>query len=89
MIKEKIKEIIEKYYHEEEEYYSEFRYDDEENEFWMKKELEEFLKENRITYQINEEDGFDSPGYSNEFFALSYLDENGNLELETVVWEIF
>lgn len=40
MVKDIINGITEKYYNESEKYYSEYRYDEEENEFQMKKEIE-------------------------------------------------
>lgn len=91
-MKEKIEEIIEKYYHEDEEYYSSFRYEtieEDTKEFEMKKELKEYLNETGVIYKIHEEDGFDSPGYANEFLAIAYLDENNELQLHTVTLECF
>ena len=91
-MKEKIEEIIEKYYHEDEEYYSSFRYEtieEDTKEFEMKKELKEYLNETSVIYKIHEEDGFDSPGYANEFLAIAYLDENNELQLHTVTLECF
>lgn len=87
-IEDKIEEIINRYWRDFEEYYSRYRYDDKENEFEMDKEIEEFLKSNNITYKIAIENGFDSCGYSNEFFAVAYW-INGNLHLKTVVWEYY
>lgn len=88
-MKKEIEEIIERYYHKEEEYYSSVRYDEEENEFWMKDELEEYCKKNNIKYELIIEDGFDSPGYANEFLAIAYLDKKNVLQLKTVVFEWF
>lgn len=87
MIEEIISEIIEKYFDEKEEYYSEYRYDSEDNEFNMKKELEEALTEKGVKFIIGMEDGFSSPGYDNDFLAIAYIDENGSLGLETVLLE--
>lgn len=39
MIRELINQIIEKYYRDEEEYYSSYRYDEDDNEFGMKDEI--------------------------------------------------
>lgn len=96
-IKDKVKEIISKYYNKNKEYYKEyytkFRYekDDKSNEkeIYLKDELEKLFKENNIPYKISEEDGYDSPGYSNDFMAITYIDNNGNIELETIVFEFF
>lgn len=87
MVKEIISEIVEKYFKEDEEYYSEYRYDSEDNEFNMKKELEEALTEKGVKFIIEMEDGFFSPGYDNDFLAIAYINENGSLGLETVLLE--
>lgn len=44
MIKETIDKIIEKYYNETDECYNSLRYDDDDNEFFMKDEIENLLK---------------------------------------------
>lgn len=87
MIKDIINEITEKYWNVSEEYYSEYRYDSEENEFNMKNELEQALIEKGVNYIIKKEDGFSSCGYDNDFLAIAYIDENGSLGLETVLLE--
>lgn len=89
IMRKEIEEIIERYFDKEEEYYSSVRYDEEENEFWMKEELKEYCKKNNIKYELTIKDGIDSPGYENEFLAIAYLDENNVLQLETVVLECF
>ena len=43
MIKDKIEEIIKKYYHLSDDYYSEYRYDKNNIEYNIKDELEQFL----------------------------------------------
>lgn len=90
-MKEKIEEIIEKYVDEDcgREYYSGVRYDEEDNEFLIEDELKDFLNKNNVTYQLTKEYGFDSPGYSEDFLALAYLDESNQLQLETVILECF
>ena len=55
----------------------------------MKDELEEYCKKNNIKYELTIEDGFDSPGYANEFLAIAYLDKKNVLQLITVVFEWF
>lgn len=87
MIEKLIKEIIERYYKKSGEYYGEYRYDENNKEFNMKKELEEALTENGITFIIKKEEGFSSCGYDNDFLAIAYIDENGVLGLETVLLE--
>lgn len=86
MVKDIINEIKEKYYNESEEYYNECRYDEEENEFEMKKELEKALTEKGIKFIIKKQDGFSSCGYGNDFLAVAYI-ENGELGLETILLE--
>ena len=87
MVKDIITEILEQYYKEDEEYYGEYRYDDEENEFNMKEELEKALTEKGIKHIIKREDGFSSPGYDNDFLAVAYIEEDGSIGLETVLLE--
>ena len=87
MVKNIINEIIERYYRDDEGYYGLYRYDDEENEFNMKEELEKSLTEKGIKYVIKKEDGFSSPGYDNDFLAIAYMEEDGSIGLETVLLE--
>lgn len=86
MVENIINEIKQKYYNENEEYYSEYRYDEEDNEFEMKKELEKALNEKGINLIIKKQDGFSSCGYDNDFLAVAYI-ENGVLGLETILLE--
>lgn len=86
MVKDIINEIKEKYYNESEEYYSGYRYGEEENEFEMKKELEMALTEKGIKFIIKKQDGFFSCGYDNDFLAVAYI-ENEELGLETILLE--
>lgn len=86
MVKDIINEITEKYYNEREEYYSEYRYDEKENEFEMKQELEKALTDKGIKFIIKKQDGFSSCGYDNDFLAVAYI-ENGELGLETILLE--
>ena len=60
-MRKEIEEIIDRYFDKEEEYYSSVRYDEEENEFWMKEELKEYCKKNNIKYELTIKDGIDSP----------------------------
>lgn len=88
MIRELINQIIEKYYRDEEEYYSSFRYDEENHTFEMKDEIKEALTEKGATFQIEFENGFDSAGYGNDFLAIAYIETDGSLGLKTVLLEI-
>ena len=87
MIRKLIEEIIEKYYRDEEEYYSSFRYDEENHMVGMKDEIKEVLTEKGATFQIEFEDGFDSCGYCNDFLAIAYIETDGSLGLKTVLLE--
>lgn len=86
MVENFINEIKQKYHNESEEYYSEYRYDEEDNEFEMKKELEQALTEKGINFIIKKQDGFSSCSYDNDFLAVAYI-ENGVLGLETILLE--
>lgn len=86
MVIEIINEIKEKYYNEGEEYYSGYRYDNEDKEFEMEEEIHKALEKKGIKHAIEKEYGFDSPGYSNDFLAIAYI-ENGELGLETILLE--
>lgn len=88
MIRKLIEEIIEKYYRDEEEYYSGFRYDEENHMVEMKDEIKEALTEKGATFQIEFENGFDSAGYGNDFLAIAYIETDGSLGLKTVLLEI-
>ena len=86
-IKEKVNEIIEKYWHEDEKFYSQFRCDKyEENEFDMKDEIKEYFDSTGVPYAISFEDGFSSCGYDNDFLAVAWFC-NGKIELKTVLLE--
>lgn len=87
MVKNIINEVIEKYYKQDEEYYSQYRYDEEENEFNMEKELKSVLDEKGINYVIVMEDGFSSCSYDNDFLAVAYIEKDGTLGLITVLLE--
>lgn len=42
-----------------------------------------------IKFKIEEEEGFDSPGYAEDFMAIAFLDENDELQLLTVLFEYY
>ena len=88
MIKKLIEECIEKYYLDEEMYYSEDREDEKGDDISMKDELTEILTAKQVPFQISKEEGFYSPGYENSFLAVAFIDENGELCLSTVCLEI-
>lgn len=85
-VKEHLDEIIEKYWHEDDEFYSQFRYDEHENEFDMMDEIKEYFESTDVPYTIGFEEGFSSCGYDNDFLAVAWLC-NGKIELRTVLLE--
>ncbi|MGF7002426.1 putative radical SAM superfamily Fe-S cluster-containing enzyme [Lachnospiraceae bacterium PFB1-21] len=89
-IREKIESIIDKYWQEDEEYYSQYRYEgEEEKEFDIQKEVGEFLKNARgvTDCKIEFEEGFSSCAYDNDFLAICWIC-NGELDLLTVLLEV-
>lgn len=88
MIRELINQIIEKYYRDEEDYYSSSRYNEENHRVEMEDEIKEALTEKGATFQIEFENGFDSAGYGNDFLAIAYIETDGSLGLKTVLLEI-
>ena len=87
MIGEVINQIIEKYYRDEEEYFSSCRYNEENHSVEMEDEIKEALTKKGATFQIEYEDGVDSAGYSNDFLAIAYIETDGSLGLKTVLLE--
>lgn len=90
-VENKIDEIIEKYWHEDDAYYSSRR-ETEDEYFSMSDELKEFCESNGIDYEIQEVEGFDSPGYGINFLAIAFKINNGNnfgskMGLKTVALE--
>lgn len=90
-VENKVEEIVENYWYEDDECYSKYRYNENETEFSMVDELQEYMEKNNIDFKIFEENGFNSPGYSNDFMAIAYKVNNGNnygsqLGLKTVVF---
>lgn len=88
---EKIQEIIDRYYNQDEEYYSQYRYeecDGGEIEFDMKVEIEEYLKSVNAVYSISFEEGYSSCSYDNDFLAIAWLC-NGEIKMKTIVLETY
>lgn len=86
MIKEKINKVVENYYNETDECYNSLRYDDDDNEFFMKDEIENLLKEAEVYFRIETEIGFSNCGYDSEFLAAAWI-EDGKLNMCTVLME--
>ena len=87
MIRKLIEEIIEKYYRKSDEYYSRYREDEDGNDFEMDEEIKSALEEKGIQFEVGFEDGFSSPGYDNDFLAVTWIEADGTLELKTVLLE--
>ena len=91
-IAQELENIAKLYYKDDEEYYFGYRYDENDEEFNIRDELCKYLDEAKIDYQCNEEEGFDSCGFSENFLAIAYKVNNGNnfgseLGLFTIVLE--
>ena len=85
-IREKINEIIDRYYDDEEDRYSTCR-EDELEYYGMKDELEEFLTSNNIEHKVEKEYGFENSSIDTYFIAVAFIDENNKLDLITVYLE--
>lgn len=85
-IREKINEIIDRYYDDEEDRYSTCR-EDEVEDHEMKDELEEFLTSNNIEHKVEKEYGFENSSIDTYFIAVAFIDENNKLDLITVYLE--
>ena len=55
----------------------------------IKNELTEYFTTLNIKFKIEEEEGFDSPVYAEDFMAIAFLDENDELQLLTVLFEYY
>lgn len=85
-IKEKINEIIDRYYDDEEDRYSTHREDEVKNHF-MKDELKIFLTSNNIEHKIQFDYGYENSSIDTYFIAVAFIDENSKLDLITVYLE--
>lgn len=85
-IKIELDDILEQYFVEDGEYYIGERTTEDGSYTSLKEEISEFLDQHQVLYEISEEYGFDSPGYSNSFLAVAYVDE-AELGLFTVIIE--
>ncbi|MFR4368997.1 MAG: hypothetical protein ACLT4F_09470 [Clostridia bacterium] len=55
----------------------------------IKDELTEYFTTLNIKFKIEEEEGFDSPGYAEDFMAIAFFDENDELQLLTILFEFY
>jgi len=83
--REEIEQIEEKYLRDDE-YYSEVRYDEEDNEFYLKDELENFFNEDRIKNSVEITEAFDSCGYSCSVISVVWI-EDGEIETDNFLLE--
>lgn len=86
MIKDKIDKVVESYYNKTDDCYNSLRFDNNENEFYMKDEIENLLKNENVNFKIETEIGFSNCGYDSEFLATAWI-EDGKLNLRTVLME--
>ena len=59
------------------------------NKTHIKDELTEYFTTLNIKFKIEEEEGFDSPGYAEDFMAIAFFDENDELQLLTILFEFY
>ena len=87
MIINDIQSIIDSYL-DENDYYNRTR-ESKNGDSDIKDELTEYFTTLNIKFKIEEEEGFDSPGYAEDFMAIAFLDENDELQLLTVLFEYY
>lgn len=87
MIINDIENIIEKYLNENNCYHA--TRESENGDIEIKDELTEYFTTLNIKFKIEEEEGFDSPGYAEDFMAIAFFDENDELQLLTVLFEYY
>ena len=85
MIINDVENIIEKYL-DEKDCYNTTR-ESENGNIEIKDELTEYFITHNLNFKIEEEEGFDSPGYAEDFMAIAFLDENNELQLLTILFE--
>lgn len=72
----KINRIADAYWNEEEEYYSAFRYEGEdEKEFSLIREIEQCFEENSIPCECESVEGVDYCSYSCDFHAFAWVED--------------
>ena len=67
---------MKKYCRETDEYYGRYFYDEDDNEFDMKSEIEDYLKSRNVEHSVELIDGYDSCGYSNDVLAVAWIEDN-------------
>jgi hypothetical protein len=87
MIINDIQSIIDSYL-DENDYYNRTR-ESKNGNIDIKDELTEYFTTLNIKFKIEEEEGFDSPEYAEDFMAIAFFDENDELQLLTVLFEYY
>lgn len=82
----KIKELIEKYYNDCDECYTQYFYDENDKEFSMNKEIEELFKNSGLKYKIDLSECFESCGYDCDMLSVAWI-ENDELFMENILLE--
>lgn len=88
MIINDIQAIIDSYL-DENDYYNRTRESKKNGNIDIKDELTEYFTTLNIKFKIEEEEGFDSPGYAEDFMAIAFFDENDELQLLTILFEFY
>lgn len=86
-IKQDIRKILKKYYESNTNIYTGFRYDENENEIYFEKELRDYFENHNMIYGYDFKYGHSSCGYSNDFGTWCWIDENGILQMDSVMFE--
>lgn len=86
MIKQKIEEIIKKYWDDGDECYSGYYYDEDNNEFNIETEIKHMLMKSNFEYNIETIEAFDSSGYSCDVLTIAWI-ENGKLSTYNILLE--
>lgn len=85
-MKEKLLEVLKKYYDDTDEYYSRYFYDQEDKEFKMDDDVKKFFDSLEITYKTEYVECFESCGYDCNILSIAWI-ENGELFLHNVLLE--
>jgi hypothetical protein len=84
-ISDKVSEIMDRYYRDN--YYNRYRYNEDDEEFDMKKELSDMFTEVGVQYEVEFTNGFSSCGYDNDFLYCAWINTDGTLVTDSVLLE--
>lgn len=87
-ILEKIQEIVNKYYCSSDDCIKRIRYDKDDNEFWIEKEIEDALIDYDGDVEIKVVDIYSSCSYEVDILIVAYHDEYGALKIFTQKLEL-